>query len=107
MDIIFVFIWETLLWKLTKFSSRCKAVIYYREHKPLSSIDVLEKAGKRSGRPLTSQTAENIEKVSAEVRKNRLQTLTESVGISLASSQWLLKLDLNIHRVCQHIVPRM
>ncbi|GFT71281.1 hypothetical protein TNCV_3002601 [Trichonephila clavipes] len=37
---------------------------------------------KRSGSPQTFRTAEHIEKVSAAVRKNRLQTISESVGIS-------------------------
>ncbi|GFT55552.1 uncharacterized protein TNCV_3320661 [Trichonephila clavipes] len=62
---------------------------------------------KRSLRPQTSHTAENIEKVSAAVRKNMLQTIAESVGISSASCQWIMTMDLNTHRVCQHIVSCM
>ncbi|GFW59400.1 transposable element Tc3 transposase [Trichonephila clavipes] len=62
---------------------------------------------KRSGRPQTFLPAKNIENVSAAVRKNRLRTLAGSVGISSAACQWTLTKDLNIHRVCQHLVPRM
>ncbi|GFV44786.1 hypothetical protein TNCV_563371 [Trichonephila clavipes] len=62
---------------------------------------------KFSGRPQTSCTSENIEKVSAEVRKNRLQTIVESVGIFSATYQRILTKDLYMHRVCQHIIPRM
>lgn len=64
----------------------------------------------RSGRPVTSRTDENIKKVSAAVRANRQQTIcqiAESVGISEATCQRILTKDLNMHRVCQHIVPRM
>ncbi|GFS57971.1 hypothetical protein TNCV_3124611 [Trichonephila clavipes] len=55
----------------------------------------------------TSRTAENIEKVSAALRKNILQTIAELVGIALATCQWMLTKDLHMIRVCQHIVPRM
>ncbi|GFV56263.1 hypothetical protein TNCV_106191 [Trichonephila clavipes] len=61
---------------------------------------------KRSGRPQTSHTTENIENISAVDRKNRLQTIAESVVISSATCQWILNKDLNIHRGRQHIVPR-
>ncbi|GFY36205.1 hypothetical protein TNCV_4845771 [Trichonephila clavipes] len=42
----------------------------------------------------------------AVIRKNKLQ-ITESVGISSATCQWILTKDLNMHRVYQHIVPRI
>ncbi|GFW82878.1 hypothetical protein TNCV_3494481 [Trichonephila clavipes] len=77
-------------------------------------VDVVLKEGwenveddKRSGRPQTSRTVENIEKVSATVCKNRLQTITESVGISSTTCQWILTKDLNMHWMCQYIVPSM
>ncbi|GFT92923.1 DUF4817 domain-containing protein [Trichonephila clavipes] len=84
--------------------------MHFRERKLLSGIDVSEKAGKVSKMTYalqTSRTAENIEKVSAVVRKNRLQTIAESVEISSPTWQWILIKDLNMHRVCQHIIPRM
>ncbi|GFX74579.1 hypothetical protein TNCV_1157961 [Trichonephila clavipes] len=37
------------------------------------------------------------------LRQYRLQKIAESVGISSATCQW----DINMHRVCQHIVIRM
>ncbi|GFW48607.1 hypothetical protein TNCV_4241881 [Trichonephila clavipes] len=54
-----------------------------------------------------SHTTENIEKVSASVRKNRLQTIAESVGISSAAYQGILTKNLNMHRACQHIATRI
>ncbi|GFV04656.1 hypothetical protein TNCV_295331 [Trichonephila clavipes] len=57
-----------------------------------------------SEHPRTSCTAENIEKVSEAVLKNRLQTIEESVGISSVTFQWTLTKDLKMYRVCQHIV---
>ncbi|GFT58946.1 hypothetical protein TNCV_185651 [Trichonephila clavipes] len=75
----------------------------------VQSMNVRESVAddKRFGRPQTSCTAENIEKVSVAVRKNRLQTIAESVGTSPASCQWILTKDLNMHKVCKDIVPRM
>ncbi|GFW36589.1 hypothetical protein TNCV_1955891 [Trichonephila clavipes] len=54
--------------------------IYYCERKLLSDIEVSKSRecvedGERSGRPQTSLTAENIEKLSAAVCKNRLQPM--------------------------------
>ncbi|GFV65033.1 transposable element Tc3 transposase [Trichonephila clavipes] len=62
---------------------------------------------KCSRRPQTSCTNENIENVSAVVRRNRLQTTAESVRIPSAPCQRIPTKDLNMHIVCQHIVPRM
>ncbi|GFV56934.1 uncharacterized protein TNCV_1869751 [Trichonephila clavipes] len=62
-----------------------------------------------SCRPQSSHIEENIEKVSEPIRKKRLQTITqiaESIRIFKATCQWILAKDLNIHSVCQHIVPR-
>ncbi|GFU02911.1 hypothetical protein TNCV_1419821 [Trichonephila clavipes] len=91
----------------------CMAVLYYRECKLLSDINVSEKAGKVSNvtnvldfRRLTT-LLKTLKKVSGAARQNRLQTITESVGISSTSCQWILTKNLNRHRVCQHIVPRM
>ncbi|GFW69332.1 hypothetical protein TNCV_486811 [Trichonephila clavipes] len=58
---------------------------------------------KRSGRPQNS----HIEKISAGVHKNRLQTIAESARISLVTCQRILTKDLKMHRVCQHMVLRM
>ncbi|GFV34742.1 hypothetical protein TNCV_1450461 [Trichonephila clavipes] len=108
----FVRLGKSTLRRLSKVESRCKAVIHYRERKLLSGIDVSEKAGKESktantGCPKTFRTSENIEKVSVALRKNRLQTLAESVGISSAACQCILTKDLNMPRMCQRIIPHM
>ncbi|GFX24502.1 hypothetical protein TNCV_993171 [Trichonephila clavipes] len=63
--------------------------------------------GKCSGLPQTSRTADNIEKVSAVIRKNGLQPISESVEISSATYQWVLNKDPNMLRLCQHIIPCM
>ncbi|GFU58510.1 hypothetical protein TNCV_697691 [Trichonephila clavipes] len=62
---------------------------------------------KRSGRQQTARTAIIIKKVSAAVPKNRIQAIAESVGIPSTTCQWILIKDLNMHRMCQRIVPRM
>ncbi|GFU99084.1 hypothetical protein TNCV_1227981 [Trichonephila clavipes] len=75
---------------------------------PVNKLWENVKDDERFGRPQTSRTAENIEKVSAAVCKKRIQTIAESIGISSASCQWILTKDLTMCiRVCQHIVPRM
>ncbi|GFU94013.1 hypothetical protein TNCV_2391021 [Trichonephila clavipes] len=60
-----------------------------------------------SGHPQTFRTAKNIEEVSVAVRKNRLQSIAEPVGISSAICQRILTKDLIIHSVCQRIIPCM
>ncbi|GFY19331.1 hypothetical protein TNCV_4127181 [Trichonephila clavipes] len=90
-----------------------KAVIHYRERKHLRGIDISERAGKMSKttNPLDVRRLhaplKTSKKVSVAVHKNRLQTIAESVGISSATCQCILTKDLNMHRVCQHIVPYM
>ncbi|GFV94988.1 hypothetical protein TNCV_1029861 [Trichonephila clavipes] len=39
--------------------------------------------------------------------RESVQAIAELVGISSAICQWIMNKDLNMHRVCQHIVPRM
>ncbi|GFX37718.1 hypothetical protein TNCV_1261551 [Trichonephila clavipes] len=85
---------EKVLRRLTKFRSRCKAVIHYREHKLLSGTDVSEKAERvlkttNTGRPQTSRTPENIEKVSAVVR--RTQSADEVKSASQAELKYMAK----------------
>ncbi|GFX76956.1 hypothetical protein TNCV_2258191 [Trichonephila clavipes] len=41
------------------------------------------------------------------VRKNRFQSIAESVRISSTTCQWILTKELNMHWVCQHIVRRV
>ncbi|GFS69134.1 hypothetical protein TNCV_4009941 [Trichonephila clavipes] len=94
-----------------KCSVEFKQVIPIREHpcqqisspqpsrKTLNALDVR--------RLLSSHTTENIEKVSAAVRKNRVQTIAESVEISSATCQWILTNDLNMQSLCQLIAPRI
>ncbi|GFT42376.1 hypothetical protein TNCV_1786631 [Trichonephila clavipes] len=68
------------------------------------------KDDERSERPQTSRTAENTENVTAAVRKTRLQTtvqIVETVGITEATCHRILTKNLIMHRVCQHMVPRM
>ncbi|GFX68238.1 histone-lysine N-methyltransferase SETMAR [Trichonephila clavipes] len=60
--------------------------------------------GNCSGRLQASRTAEIIKKVSIALRKNMIQTIAESFGISSATCQWILTKHLNVHRVCQYFV---
>ncbi|GFV06267.1 hypothetical protein TNCV_3667661 [Trichonephila clavipes] len=62
---------------------------------------------KSCGHPQISCTAENIEKGSAAVRKNRLQTIAESVRVFSAPFQWILTKALKMYGVCQQIVSRV
>ncbi|GFU98129.1 uncharacterized protein TNCV_1491511 [Trichonephila clavipes] len=62
---------------------------------------------KSSGCQKIFHAIENIEKFSAAICKNWLQTIAESVGISPATCQQTPTKDLNMHWMHQHIVPRM
>ncbi|GFV63639.1 hypothetical protein TNCV_626341 [Trichonephila clavipes] len=89
------------------------AVIHYQERKLLSGIDMSEKAGKvsKTTNTLDCHRLPALQTSSgAAVHKNRLQTVAQiakSVGIFDASYRWILTKDVNMHRVCQHIIPHM
>ncbi|GFX61365.1 uncharacterized protein TNCV_4894091 [Trichonephila clavipes] len=57
------------------------------------------KDDKRCERPKTSRITENIEKVYVVVRKNMVQAIAESVGISSLTCQQIPTMDLNMHEV--------
>ncbi|GFT83566.1 hypothetical protein TNCV_4866291 [Trichonephila clavipes] len=59
----------------------------------------------RPGHPQTFRIPENIEKVSAALCLNRLQTIAKPVGISSAPCSRIPTKDLTMHKVCQLIVP--
>ena len=63
-----------------------------------------------SGRPSTSQTQENVERVSEMIRSNRRLTfreISEDLDISYGSVQNILTTDLNMRRVSAKFVPRV
>ncbi|XP_018347330.1 PREDICTED: putative uncharacterized protein FLJ37770 [Trachymyrmex septentrionalis] len=64
----------------------------------------------RSGRPSTSRTDENLDKINALVREDRRRTidqLCEMSGISWSSIQRILSEDLHMRRVAAKFVPRL
>lgn len=64
----------------------------------------------RSGRPSTSRNDKNIDRVRNVVRSDRrksIQQISAEVGISVGSVHGILHEDLNMHYVCQHLVPKM
>jgi ribosomal protein S25 len=65
---------------------------------------------KRSGRPPTAINNENIERVRNIVRADRrlsVKKIASEVGISVGSCHSILLNELHMHRVCQHMVPKM
>jgi [histone H3]-lysine36 N-dimethyltransferase SETMAR len=64
----------------------------------------------RSGRPSTSKTDENVQKVSKLIRSNRrltIRELTEELNISYGSVQSILTDNLQMRRVSAKFVPRL
>ena len=64
----------------------------------------------RSGRPSTSRTDENVQKINELVREDRRRTieeLEELSGISWSSVQRILSEDLCMSRVAAKFVPRI
>jgi len=62
----------------------------------------------RSGRPSTSKTQENVERVSEMIRSNRRLTvreISEDLNISYGSVQNILTTGLNMRRVSAKFVP--
>ncbi|XP_025266745.1 protein GVQW3-like [Camponotus floridanus] len=64
----------------------------------------------RSGRPLTSKTEDNIEKIGKLIRENRrlsIRTLAEVSGINRESIRQILHESLNMRKVCAKMVPKL
>lgn len=64
----------------------------------------------RSGRPSTSRTDENVEKINILIREDRRRTidqLCEMSGLSWSSIQRILSEDLNMRRIAAKFVPRL
>ena len=64
----------------------------------------------RTGRPSTSKTQENVERVSEMIRLSRrltIREISEDVNISYGSIQNILTADLNTRQVSAKFVPRV
>ena len=64
----------------------------------------------RSGRPATSRSDGNVDKINALIREDRRRTidqLCEMSGISWSSIQRMLSKDLHMGRVAAKFVPRL
>jgi len=63
-----------------------------------------------SGRPSTSRTDENVEKIREKINEDRRYTIdeiSEATGVSWSSCQRILTVDLNMRRVAAKFVPRL
>jgi len=77
---------------------------FERFHNGCESVEDEE----RSGRPSTSNTPENVERVSEMIRSNRRLTvreISEDLNVSYGSIQNILTTDLNMRRVSAKFVP--
>jgi hypothetical protein len=65
---------------------------------------------KHSGRPSTSKTTENVEKILELIHKDRRRTiheLADSAGISYGVCQEILAENLNMHCTAVQFVPEL
>ena len=63
-----------------------------------------------SGRPSTSHTNENVKQIRQKINKDRRYTIdeiSEAIGVSWSSCQWILTVDFNMRRVATKFVPRL
>jgi len=63
-----------------------------------------------SGRPSTSHTDENVEKIREQINEDHRYTIdeiSEATGVSWSSCQQILTVDLNVRRVATKFVPRL
>jgi len=63
-----------------------------------------------SGRPSTSCTAENVEKIREKINDDcryTIDEISEATGVSWSSCQWILTMDLNMRQVAAKFVPRL
>jgi hypothetical protein len=66
--------------------------------------------GELSGRPGTSRTTENVEKIRERIHEDCLRTiheLADTVGISYGVCQEILTESLNMHRIAAKFVLRL
>ncbi|GFX46810.1 hypothetical protein TNCV_4039561 [Trichonephila clavipes] len=91
----------------------CKAVIHFGKRKLLRGIDVSEKAGKVSKMTNAMDVhklptpLETLKRFLRRYVRTGLKTIADLIGIFLTTCQRISSKDLNMHMVCQHIVPRM
>jgi hypothetical protein len=67
-------------------------------------------ADERSGRPSTSKTTENFEKIrelTQEDRRRKIHDLADTVGLSYGVCQEILTENLNMRRIAAKFVPRL
>lgn len=82
----------------------------YKWHKRYTDGRISIQDDPREGRPAKSRSEENIALVRDIIRKDRRQCIkvvAQEAGISVGSCHAILTGNLGMHRVCQHIVPRM
>lgn len=82
----------------------------YEWHKRFREGRVSIEDDPRSGRPSTSMTDTNIERVRQVVRANRRLSIDEiatKVNLSHGSVHTILHDHLNMHRICLRMVPKM
>jgi len=63
-----------------------------------------------SGRPSTSRTDENVERIQDQINKDYCYTtdlISEATGVSWSCCQRILTVDLNMRRVAAKFVPRL
>ena len=63
-----------------------------------------------SGRPSTSRTSENTEKILEKINKDcryRIDGISEATGVSWSSCQLILTMGLNMRHIASKFVPRL
>ena len=63
-----------------------------------------------SGHPSTSRSNENVEKIRQKINEGHRYTIdeiSEALGVSWSTCQWILTMDLNMRRVAAKFVPRL
>ena len=88
--------------------SQSKTFLWYKHFKDgRTSVDDDDD---RSGRPSTSQTPENVDRVREVIHSDRRQTIADVcdiVGLSYGSVQRILSDVLNMRRIAAKFVPKL
>jgi hypothetical protein len=84
--------------------------VIFEWHSCFKADRVLGEDDERSGRPSTSKTTKNFEKISELIHEDRCQTiheLADTVGISYGVCQEILKENLNMPRTATKFAPQL
>ena len=90
--------------------TRCQEVVIFEWHWRFKEGREEVEDNHRSGRPSTSRTDKNVERVRQKVRSDRRLTVSmiaDELGMNSESLWRIISEDLGMRKICAKMVPRL